>query len=647
MNPVFGRRWFWPIAFASVLAVAACLYLPGLSAGFLFDDFINLDALGRNGPIVDAPSFWRYVTSGTSDPLGRPLSLLTFLLNARDWPADPAPFLAANLGLHLLNGILLWGLLLTLERSLDTAANHRHPIALLGAGIWLLHPLFVSTTLYVVQREAMLPGTFVLAGLIGYLAGSTRSGTGMSVLAYGSLALATAAASLCKANGVLLPMLAWVLSATILRGPREPRWAHWLFVLFPSVGLLAYVGHFALAWDTTLDGRPWTVGERAWTQGRVLVEYLGLLLLPRVLSPGLFNDGYLVSHGPLSPVTSLLSWLLLLMLLTVGFRYRKRFPRLATALMFFFAGHLLESTLVPLELFFEHRNYVPALLLGWPLAAAIVRAPLARWARSLIGVTVLALLAATTYARVDAWGHPARLAALWATRNPDSARALAMWTEVTIDAGFPDRAATWLRPRWKLHPSDIQRGAAVIDAACAAGGLATEDATAMTYALRNARTASALAQDWLGFRIDTMERQPCNGISLDLLSSWVDALGDNPHFYLRNSPVITDMRGRLALQRGNAQAALAFFDRAYSASRAPDMLLRQSALLDANGHTELGLRHLDHFDPASGDPRLKPFGMPRLHARILVHQHYWQSEVAAMRTRLTARLDSSGRETAE
>ena len=138
-----------------MLAVAACLYLPGLSGGFLFDDFINLDALGRNGPIVDAPSFWRYVTSGTSDPLGRPLSLLTFLLNARDWPADPAPFLATNLGLHLLNGMLLWGLLLTLERSLDTAASHRHPIALLGAGIWLLHPLFVSTTLYVVQREAM------------------------------------------------------------------------------------------------------------------------------------------------------------------------------------------------------------------------------------------------------------------------------------------------------------------------------------------------------------------------------------------------------------------------------------------------------------------------------------------------------------
>ena len=42
-------------------------------------------------------------------------------------------------------------------------------IALIASGIWLLHPYFVSTTLYVVQRMAQLATLFTLIGIIGYL----------------------------------------------------------------------------------------------------------------------------------------------------------------------------------------------------------------------------------------------------------------------------------------------------------------------------------------------------------------------------------------------------------------------------------------------------------------------------------------------
>ena len=96
---------------AALLLIAGLCYLPGLNGGFLFDDFVNLDALGKRGPIDNAPAFWRYITSGTADPTGRPLALLSFLIDARDWPADPAPFLRTNLLLHLLNGVLLFALL--------------------------------------------------------------------------------------------------------------------------------------------------------------------------------------------------------------------------------------------------------------------------------------------------------------------------------------------------------------------------------------------------------------------------------------------------------------------------------------------------------------------------------------------------------
>ena len=169
--------WRWA-GLAGLLLVAWLAYSPGLSGGFLFDDFVNLNAIGATGPVDDWPTFWRYVTSGSADPTGRPLAMLSFLLEARDWPADPHPFLRDNLILHLLNGLLLFALLARLGRVLGESAQRASAAALVGAGLWLLHPLFVSTTLYAVQRQAMLPATFCLLGLLAWVHGRAHLAAG-------------------------------------------------------------------------------------------------------------------------------------------------------------------------------------------------------------------------------------------------------------------------------------------------------------------------------------------------------------------------------------------------------------------------------------------------------------------------------------
>ena len=165
------------VLFIAIAALAIWAYLPGLSGTFLFDDLANLPQLGATGPVDDWATFWRYVTSGTADPTGRPLALLSFLIDANDWPADSASFLRTNLILHLCNGALLFVLLRQLDRRLDGTSEQTNSAAALGAGFWLLHPLFVSTTLYIVQREAMLCSSFVFAGLISYAHGRTRYNT--------------------------------------------------------------------------------------------------------------------------------------------------------------------------------------------------------------------------------------------------------------------------------------------------------------------------------------------------------------------------------------------------------------------------------------------------------------------------------------
>src|SRR5690349_7581677 len=311
-----------------ILCCMACLtavaYLPGLHGGFLFDDFANLPALGDTGPITRWDTFWRYLTSGSADPMGRPLALLSFLLDARDWPADPYSFKRTNLVIHLLNGVLLFLLLRQLGRTLTAGPEQDRArldiAAVLGASFWMAHPLFVSTTLYIVQREAMLPATFSLLGLLAWLRGreSMVGGAPWSgrIWIAAGLAICTGAALMSKANGILLPALALTLEFALLRpceraahGATPPRSYARTMLLFGWVptllvaAYLLYAGWHGIAAGIS-DARPWTLGQRLMTEPRVLVTYLHMLWLPTPFTAGLFNDQVNASTSLLHPWTT-------------------------------------------------------------------------------------------------------------------------------------------------------------------------------------------------------------------------------------------------------------------------------------------------------------------------------------------------------
>ncbi len=366
----FGATAF-ALSLAILLGLAWVAYHPGLSGTFLFDDYANLPSLGEFGPIDNnARTFWRYLTSGSADPTGRPLALLSFLIDARNWPADPYAFKRTSVLLHLVTGGLLSWLLLKLGRFTRRSEAQIRFAALLGAALWLLHPLFVSTTLYVVQREAMLPALFIVLGLLGYCGARGLAAQGRptgAVLCALSIGICTILGTLSKANGALLPLLAWIVEAIFL-APATPishartrrgfaAMRRWVLVA-PSILLFAFLAK--TAFDGFVNGlpaiRPWTLGERLLTESRILVDYLWLLWLPRPYTAGLFNDSYVASTGLLSPPTTLLCLFAIAALLAWAWKLRKRHPVVAVALLFFFAGHLLESTVVPLELYYEHRE---------------------------------------------------------------------------------------------------------------------------------------------------------------------------------------------------------------------------------------------------------------------------------------------------
>lgn len=641
-----GWRRLLPILLLLVaLVLTVAVYWVGLRGPFLFDDFANLPLLGEFGRLDTTDRILRYLTAGTADALGRPIALLTFLFDAIDWPAEPLAFKRSNLAVHLINGVLLYGLL---GRLGELSSEGRQPARLgaaLAAAAWLLHPFLVSTTLYVVQREAMLTATFVFLGLIGFVAGRVRvsrgeTRSGLLLMAAGVIG-GTALAMLCKANGALLPLLAFVLEKTVLSALAPPsseslarrvRVMLWLLVYLPSLaliaGLLVSIPGYA---ETAETYRSWTLTERVLTQPRMLMRYLQMLFLPRVYSPGLLNDDIEISNGLLSPASTLPAMLMVVALIAAAVCVRRRWPRLAAAILFFFAGHVLESTVVPLEMYFEHRNYLPAALLFWPLAMFAAQPVERTFVRLSIAAIVLAGLATMTKLHADLWSDGRRQAMVWASTMPNSPRAQANAAQFEIQAGRSDLAERRLRAALERRPAEPQLAFNLIGARCALGTLDDADIELAARSIRSADRPGELLNRWID---DYFEGgRACARLSSLQLSRLIDAAQSNPRLSSNDTQrqTLMSLEGRMALASGNGEAAREAFDRALDVRPQPAAALRQSALLAGHGFACDALKHLDRFDSLKAKVAPPPWGMPMLHERLLRWQNYWPHEFAELR----------------
>lgn len=667
------------------LCLTAIAYFPGLHGGFLFDDYANLPSLGETGPITHWDTFWRYITSGTADPTGRPLALLSFLLDAHDWPASPYPFKRTNLLIHLLNGALLFTLLQRLGAA-ATSGGKRVSFridlaAATGATLWMAHPLFVSTTLYIVQREAMLPVTFTVLGLLAWLRGRrfmTEGATprGLAWIVAG-LGVCTALAFFSKANGMLLPALALVLELVLLRPcerglqrnspPRSYTRAMVLLSGLPTLAIALYLLHAGWQGLTAgiSDARPWTLGQRLITEPRILLTYLHMLWLPTPFTAGLFNDQIKASASLLHPWTTLPSIIIVLGLMVGAWRTRHRWPFLTTAILFFFVGQSIESSTIALELFFEHRNYLPSLLMFWPLALWLFDASPApsspdtdgttgtrhnvpalandppsrspwRYPKYLVAVAAVAGLLLMTWSRADLWGNTHDQALLWAQLNPSSPRAQAFAAQAEVASGRPELAIRRLQPALAAAPGEVQLALNLVAARCAAGNLDRATLASAEHALATAGDSGSLLSSWFGRAIDQAGTAHCAPLDLAEVERLLLAAQRNPR--LTGNPGrqqdIYYLLGRIAILRGKPDQALALFDAGLKEQPRPSLVLTQAAALGSAGFPAQGLAHLDFFKSLPTPSSAAGWNMARLHAYVLVRQQYWPKEMARLRATL-------------
>ncbi|MEO5376598.1 MAG: tetratricopeptide repeat protein [Magnetococcus sp. DMHC-6] len=446
------------------------LLWPGLNGGFILDDLVNLPEIERLGGVESWNHFVRFILGGVSGPSGRPLALLTFALNSSHWPTDPWVFKFTNLMLHLFIGLLLYLLTQTLFKNFYAADPFFHNkvrlLALLTTGLWLLHPLNLSTVFYVIQRMNQLSTLFILLGLLFYISGRRMMAlspwAGYMRLSFGMGGMAIMAV-LSKENGVLLPAFALLVEYMVLRREKSPTPRYWWLwsALFLYLPLVLSVGYLIFSWES-FHARFLVRGFAPWegllTQFRVLLDYIGQILLPKMSGMGLFQDDYPISHGFLDPWQTLAAFFILFGMILVAFGARKRWPIWSFGLFWFFIGHLLESSVLPLELYFEHRNYLPMMGLLFIVGHLFLTKPDNKSMVSFLRfamVSYVALLVFLTWQGAKLWGNAELQAYIWSDENPTSIRAQQFAANYLSLKGSREQAYIRLHQALSHHPDDI------------------------------------------------------------------------------------------------------------------------------------------------------------------------------------------------
>jgi hypothetical protein len=155
---------------------------------------------------------------------------------------------------------------------------------------------------------------------------------------------------------------------------------------------------------------------------------------------GFFHDDFPISHGFLDPPGTIFAVLTVGGMLVGAIMARKKAALVAFGVLFFFAGHALEASVFSLELFFEHRNYLPAfgIILGFVVLLHAVLKDRRMFVTA--GAVILVALTALTAMRADTWGSFDKFYNHAYSSHPESKRVNTIFANLFADAGDYDRA---------------------------------------------------------------------------------------------------------------------------------------------------------------------------------------------------------------
>jgi len=366
------RRLHWPIhhliAIGLIAGVALLAYSNTFSVPFHFDDRPNI----IDNPNIQIKAFtWdqlEQLVTRTYKVSIRVFSYFTLALNYHFGGFDLFGYHLVNFIVHVACGIFLyWFVLLTLNLpSLkEKYGSISYKAALFTGLIFISHPVQTQAVTYIVQRMTSMAAMFYLLSLILYIKGRLSTGN-PRFFYYGGMALSYLLGVFSKENTAILALFVVLYEFYFFQNlDLSPRGKKVLLILLLGLLLLGAFG-FAV-WgqryiDVTREGyhfRTFTMSERLLTQARVILYYVSLLVYPHPSRLNLDYD-FPISKTILDPPTTLISILIILGLIGFSFWTARKRPILSFFTLWYFGNLVIESSIFPLEMVYEHRLYLPA-----------------------------------------------------------------------------------------------------------------------------------------------------------------------------------------------------------------------------------------------------------------------------------------------
>ncbi len=391
----------------------------------------------------------------------RPVSAISFALNWYAGADRVFGYHIVNVGLHILCAWVLFFLLQSLFKTPNLSGCCKcdeQDIALLAAVLWAIHPIQTQAVTYIVQRMTVMATLFYLSGLLCFIHARIHAGSGRRLVIFSGCFLCLFLAMGSKENTVTFPLSLVLVEIIFFKnssvGARLRTSFRIILAAIVTTGILSILvaysttSHpFAFISSVSSD-RTFTMMERLLTEPRVVIGYLSQIFYP-LLTRFSIEHSVTVSTSLFDPGTTLASIALISGLLAFAVFQLQKMPILSFSILFYFLNHIIESTVVPLELVFEHRNYLPSAFIFFPVAVAIVKGlryyqRKGQQAMYLIcfGVMVLFLIVigVTTYMRNTAWASEKTLWEDALTKAPETARPYERLAYYYNNAGLIDKA---------------------------------------------------------------------------------------------------------------------------------------------------------------------------------------------------------------
>ncbi len=369
-------------AFFLLLFLIFIIYSNSFNASWHLDDYNNIlfrQEMDLKDLSVKSLIKSLYLGDGPDKKIYRPVACLSFALNRYFSGSNVCRYHIVNISIHIISAFFLYLTILLIFETPSLKNRYkgsRNFIALFSAVLWAVNPIQTQAVTYIVQRMASLAAMFYIISVFYYIKGRLDNKR-RRLLYFLSSFICFLFAIGSKENAVLLPF-SWVLIEVVFfcdlydkKIFKKVVWASSIICVFGILSLIfIFISQDNFSVFQSYASRSFTMKERILTQPRVVLFYLSQMFYPLSQRFSIEHD-ITASTDFFTPLSTIPSITGILCILFVGIILVRKSPFISFAVLFFFLNHLIESTILPLELIFEHRNYLPSFFIFVPLSMGI------------------------------------------------------------------------------------------------------------------------------------------------------------------------------------------------------------------------------------------------------------------------------------